>query len=215
MKNLIKLFIFFLFISGCTKIGKTVTIKGRVLNPVTGEGIAGAAVWLQKTTLGLPGGNKTIKKATTDANGNYEINKATLRYLTLLCTTYKLDKEYLGLGFKDPETGVGYHVKKFKTQHWDYHAVPYGNLKLDILNVNCEGTTDTMNFRSKYQYGLDFESYSSDRLGCYAYISSGSSKLPIGEYVYEMKVKRPSGTVTIQVIANIVEGVETVVQLHY
>ena len=31
-------------LSTCTKFGKNVTVKGRVLNPLTGEGIAGDEV---------------------------------------------------------------------------------------------------------------------------------------------------------------------------
>ncbi len=33
-----------LAIISCTKFGKNVTVKGRVLNPLTGEGIAGEEV---------------------------------------------------------------------------------------------------------------------------------------------------------------------------
>lgn len=37
-------------LSTCTKFGKNVTVKGRVLNPITGEGIAGEEVWLMRST---------------------------------------------------------------------------------------------------------------------------------------------------------------------
>ncbi len=145
MKNLIQLFIFFLFISGCTKIGKTVTIKGRVLNPITGEGIAGAKIKLLRTTLGLPGGNKAIKTVVSDANGDYELSKLTLRYLNLQWNAPE-GQEYLGLGFKDSETGeaMGTHVKKFKTQHWDYHAVPMFQYKLSVNNISCFNANDSI-----------------------------------------------------------------------
>lgn len=39
------LLVLILFFS-CTKFGKNVTLKGRVMNPVTGEGIEGAEVKL-------------------------------------------------------------------------------------------------------------------------------------------------------------------------
>ncbi|WP_186280220.1 hypothetical protein [Fluviicola chungangensis] len=41
MKFLLQLFIIITIVS-CTKFGKNVTVKGRVMNPVTGQGIEGA-----------------------------------------------------------------------------------------------------------------------------------------------------------------------------
>ena len=60
----------FVFVS-CTKFGKNVTVKGRVLNPVTGQGVAVAEIWLQKSSGGYEGGYKTVKKAISDENGLY------------------------------------------------------------------------------------------------------------------------------------------------
>ena len=62
----------------CTKFGRTITVKGRVINPVTGEGIQGAKMILQRGTAGLPGGNKTVKSVYSDADGNFELNKSGL-----------------------------------------------------------------------------------------------------------------------------------------
>ncbi|AEA43804.1 T9SS type A sorting domain-containing protein [Fluviicola taffensis] len=42
-----------LLLSTCTKFGKTDTAKGRVLNPVTGEGISGVELKLLKSTADL------------------------------------------------------------------------------------------------------------------------------------------------------------------
>lgn len=36
--------------------------------------------------------------------------------------------------------------------HVDYHLVPYGKLNLDIKNVNCEGVSDTMRLRHKWEF---------------------------------------------------------------
>ena len=73
-------FVFVLIISllaSCTKFGKNVTLKGRVLNPVTGEGIEGAEVKLYRIAGGYDSNYKTIKSATTDASGNFELDKYT------------------------------------------------------------------------------------------------------------------------------------------
>ena len=39
-------------IASCTKFGKNVTLKGRVMNPVTSEGIEGAEVKLYRIASG-------------------------------------------------------------------------------------------------------------------------------------------------------------------
>lgn len=50
---------------------------------------------------------------------------------------------------------------------------------------------DTMWFRKKWVGYTAFEdSYSTPRTGCYSYTSPSPVKIPIGEYIYEMKVKR-------------------------
>lgn len=66
-------------LSSCTKFKKNVSIEGFVVNPITGEGISGAEIWLLKTTMGLPGADKEIKTAISDANGNFELNKFSFR----------------------------------------------------------------------------------------------------------------------------------------
>jgi hypothetical protein len=63
--------------ASCTKFGKNVTLKGRVMNPVTGEGIEGAEVKLYRIAGGYDSNYKTIKSATTDAFGNFELDKYT------------------------------------------------------------------------------------------------------------------------------------------
>ena len=65
-------FVIILLIS-CTKFGKNVTVKGRVLNPITGEGIPNVELELLRGTGGLPGGYKSVKSTKTDASGNFEI----------------------------------------------------------------------------------------------------------------------------------------------
>ena len=48
-----------MFLFSCTKFGKNITIKGKAINPATGEGIAGVKFSLQKGTGGWNGGYKT------------------------------------------------------------------------------------------------------------------------------------------------------------
>jgi hypothetical protein len=44
MKNIIRLILIFILSSACTKFGKNVTVKGKVVNPVTGQGIEGIEI---------------------------------------------------------------------------------------------------------------------------------------------------------------------------
>lgn len=77
---------FLLFAVGsCTKFGKNITIEGRVLNPITGKGISGVEIWLLKTTMGLPGGDKTIKTVFSNKNGKLQDLLVQQRGQTPLC----------------------------------------------------------------------------------------------------------------------------------
>jgi hypothetical protein len=146
MKRNVFLFLLFALAFSCTKFGKNVTIKGKVLNPITGEGIPNVEIWLQKSTLELPGGLKTIKTATTDANGNYELNKFSLRAHSAICA---LSGDYYPIGWRDSNTGEKMgsptlNVKKGKTMHADFHTVPYGEIQINIKNQSCFDSNDEL-----------------------------------------------------------------------
>nr|WP_294862689.1 hypothetical protein [uncultured Fluviicola sp.] len=51
MRTVVALLMILIVVS-CTKFGKNVTLKGRVVNPITGEGIEGAEVKLLKIAGG-------------------------------------------------------------------------------------------------------------------------------------------------------------------
>src|SRR5690554_4424136 len=76
---LIIIFLLFGTMNSCTKFGKNVTVEGRVENPVTGEGISGVEIWLLKTTMGLPGANKSVKTVFSDEHGSFKVDKFSFR----------------------------------------------------------------------------------------------------------------------------------------
>ena len=78
MRSLLILAGIFLVFFSCTKFGKNVTVKGRVLNPVTGQGIEGAEVKLYKLVGFYDAKHKAIQSATTDASGYFELNNKLL-----------------------------------------------------------------------------------------------------------------------------------------
>ena len=166
----------------------TKTVKGKVLNPVTGEGIANARVILQKEGSGVPSGLKTVEAVYTDANGNFEISSKKLKVNTAQ-VVLSLD-DYYSIGWKkDGNTYSTLSVKR-GTNEADYWAVPYGQIKLDINNINCQGANDSMQFCSKHQMENDYSNYSTYRLGCYSYLSTTPSKVPMGYHYYRTKITR-------------------------
>ncbi len=184
-------------LSTCTKFGKNVTVKGRVLNPITGEGIPDVDVVLIRNTFGqLPGGIKIIKSVTTDANGNFELSKFTLSQPVIRVDTRGL---YYNIGWWNGDsysTFQKYPVKIGKTMKMEYHAVPYGQLHWHYKNVNCEGSTDTMWYQIRSQFEKNFiDIWSIPIVGCADIEYSGSDKEIMGNHIVFLKIKRASGTI--------------------
>ncbi len=181
-------------LASCTKIGRNITVKGKVINPITGQGISGVEIKLLRSqNLQYNGGYKAIKKVISDENGNFEINAMRLGPIYLI--PGEIGQNY-SLGFN--YEGHYYSMKKVdkgKVMHVDYHLVPYGEIKINIHNVNCSGANDTMYFRHKWLLeddGIDI--WSTPRVGCYSFNSTDPYKLPMGTYFYETKVIRSGVT---------------------
>ncbi|MBW7867653.1 MAG: carboxypeptidase regulatory-like domain-containing protein [Brumimicrobium sp.] len=182
--------ILLLSLFSCTKFGKNVTVKGRVLNPITGEGISGVQIILKRNTLGgapgfQSGGSKIIKETTTDENGYYELNKLTLSG-SVLMSAHIGDRHPIGWwkggsysSFQNLPIDLG------KTTHADFHAVPYGKLKISLHNVNCQGVNDSLIYKRTYVSFKNISVFQPFILtGCYN--NEGSfSKVPSGDYLIE------------------------------
>jgi hypothetical protein len=185
------LFVFVLF--SCTKIGRNVTIKGKVVNPVTNEPIEGIEAWFQKSTNGLPGGYKTIKEEITDVNGEFEINasRAGTHYIRLgdVKGNYRLgwyeNGAYTGTSVKE--------VDKGKVMEVEYHLVPYGDIKVNIYNVNCQGLSDTLILERNYQEKQVGFYQPITLTGCYS-VEGNPTKVPIGNYEIKWTVNRGGTT---------------------
>jgi hypothetical protein len=184
MKAQINSLIIIIFLMGAmnssTKFGKNITIEGRVENPITGEGISGAEIWLLKTTMGLPGADKEIKTAISDANGNFELNKFSFRADKIRMGDAHGD--YYTIGWhKDGEyvsTNSTLEIKKGKKLYVDFHMVPYGEYRIRINNINCQGINDTIIINQTNQFnnflGLDWT-----LKGCSGYTTAWD-KVPMG-----------------------------------
>jgi hypothetical protein len=184
---------FLFFLSACTKFGKNVTVKGRVLNPITGEGIEGVEVKMWKNKIfSFSSDVKLVKKVTSDLNGYFEIDKLGLSGYDLKCD---VSGDYYPLGWTQ-DGGASFtgnytlDVKKGKVMHADYYAVPYGNLQINIKNLACFDTNDEL---SIYRTHSIFNFYDhvpnpAIYMGCVDQ-TGNMNKAPMGWYKY-------SGTVT-------------------
>ena len=147
MKYLIALISFILLLA-CTKVGKNMTIKGRAVNPVTGEGIPGARVFLSRSKLDIGSATKIVKETTTDENGSFEISKLSLYHCELRCDP-SIAGDYYLIGWEKKKDvplfdAFTISVKKGKTMHADYYAVPYGKLNLNVKNISCLNSSDNL-----------------------------------------------------------------------
>ncbi len=173
------LFTLVLIFFSCTKFGKNVTLKGHVVNPVTGEGIAGAEVNLYRIAGAYDSKYKTIKSATTDASGNFELDKYTWAKPVARCDVGERYK--LGWTKDGGQTFIDnfeLEVKKGKVTNADFYAVPYGNYKIIVNNINCQGANDTIIIKRTNQVG-SFLAVDWILTGCSGYNSS-FSKAPMG-----------------------------------
>lgn len=176
----------------CTKFGRTHTAKGKVINPITGQGIPNAQMKILKHTLGLPGGLKSVKEATSDANGNYEISKSGLNSYSLRC---ELGSDFYAIGWyengeKTAPASSDLALKMGKTKKVDFYAVPYGELKISIHNVNCQGPDDSIYFERIYQTEINSNIFQPFTFtGCYD--NDGAfAKVPCGQYLIKWKVTK-------------------------
>jgi hypothetical protein len=202
----------------CTKVGKNVTVKGRVFNPITNEGYADVSVRLMvPETLSLPGGYKTIKRTSTDNMGYFEISAGRLRSVWVQVEDLTGNHRIGWYVDNEFETQHNLNANKGKKMLADYHAVPYGQTILDIQNVNCSGPTDTMWFRHRSQFDNNFpENWSSPRVGCYSYIDSQPyTGFMMGTRYYQVRVKRNGQTTITEHEFFINQNGVTTIQLHY
>ncbi len=218
MKFFLPLFILTMILS-CTKFGKNVTVKGRVVNPITGEGIPDVRVFMYKTTsTSLPADYKTVKEDHTNSEGSFELNKLGLSKYYVKCD---VPGDYYMIGWEQKD-GISLFdkytlsVKKGKSMHADFYAVPYAYLKLDIHNVNCQGSTDEFKLYSEgTQADPSKTGLMINESGCYQYTASGHSKLPMGARYYRWEVTKNAVTTIFYDTVYLAEGEYKTYTINY
>ncbi len=176
----------------CTKFGKNVYVDGRVYNPITGEGIPNIPVRLYRNTLDakdpLGVGSKTLETTTTDANGYYKVEHLSTPFNKVWIRLNSLD--YYPIGWVDYGNQGEAGIKKGKKNHLDYQMVPYGEIKISLHNVNCQGPNDTLIYKRNYVSDNGISVFQPFTLtGCYD--NDGAfAKVPSGDYMVEWTVVR-------------------------
>lgn len=195
MRNMIIIgLVFITSIIACTKVGRNITIKGKVINPLTNVTYEGIKVQLVKSqSFSLPGGFKEIKHTFTDENGEFELNATRLGNVwvqaqsgsDLYVLGWYQDGEYISDNFRTT-------AQKRKTMEADFHLVPYGDLRIHFKNENCQGVTDTVELYLDGSF-IGFDDIQIGKLtslsGCVNLLDD-AIKFPMGERYYHWVVKR-------------------------
>src|SRR5690554_489731 len=194
MKKLILFFLASIVLISCNK---KVTLKGRVLNPVTNQGIEGFTIAVSADTWELPGGAKPVGQTTSGADGSFVLEFKRSGY------DFSVYKEgYYNIGwYQNGEILPGQlSVKdKGKNMKADFYAVPYGELQINVKNINCFNQSDTLSIFRTHSIPDYYDDVPNPAIyvGCIDNIGN-MNKSPMGWYKYKGKVIRNGIETTIK-----------------
>ena len=202
MKPLQPLFLVMLFLFSCAKEGKNIYIEGRVINPVTGEGIPNIKMelWKDNADIGGSGLNsKIVREVMSDDEGYFVLkHNGSLFNAYSVRPTYELDNTngigYHRVGWRDVSTGnlvsqFSLPVTKKKYQNVNLEFVPYANVKYDFNNINCFDSNDKLEVYRDNDYNTYLPGAWTHN-GCVNYQGSYGAKKPMGYYYVHWDVTR-------------------------
>ncbi len=171
---------------------KNTNFHVKIINPANNTPYTNTKFFIRSESGNLFGETvlKTEKEGVTNENGeaivalNVKGNKSyyvTIEALPNICYINDIRKYYNDRTDKNPE--------------FVFEIAPCGQIKVNIQNMNCEGPTDLLNFKNRYNYTQWESGWSTDRLGCYTWESPEYFNVPAGWRIYRWRVIRPSGTV--------------------
>ena len=165
--------------------GKKRSIVITAKNPVTGQPYAGLSYYVVSSR---GNGSRTEASGVLNENGEAAVTlrikdrSYNVRVVAPENTCYNKN---ITLSYNYPYDNN--HVFSFEFAECAY-------LNLHINNINCEGPGDILNFRSKQSY-TEWQSWTSDRMGCISLNSLDYFEVPAGWRIYEWKVNR-NGIIT-------------------
>lgn len=205
------------FLTTCTKFGENIHVKGKVINPTTGVGIANVKIELQKkTTFEFATGFKAVETVYTDNNGEFEIRHlGGLKQYYIRC---QYTQDYYPIGWyvdSEKQTSDFIRIKKGKTFYAEYQMLPYGYYQLKLKNANCYDEFDEFEFRmypyfDENYYGISLKQI----MGCYENIFI-ESKIPACEWKVIWSVKRNGQNESHNETFNISENEHKILEIIY
>lgn len=162
------LFFFFIsiLISSC---GKKTEMKGRIVNPVTNEGISGINVYVTRPKAGIGydgSGTKTLFKTVSDENGYFTIEERFRK-----SKSYTISYGYDQKKYQLYDAQVSPAGAEYDGSYFEFSLVPLGRLLINIQNQNCFDEND--DFAFTWYPSLDTELISSGNFtGCYSYFGN-------------------------------------------
>jgi hypothetical protein len=158
MKQILLFLFAILLITSCAK-KRTAVVKGRVLNPVTGEGISNAKITMYHSKLTSYDNDIKVDAQTLSASdGSFEISSKGFKAYELACI---LDGDYYYLRWSvDGAYKSSFQPLEGKTQEVDFHVVPYGMIQLHIRNTSCFNSSDEIKLyydgasKTNYAYNI-------------------------------------------------------------
>jgi hypothetical protein len=223
MRKLMLLYLFSVLLLSCTKEGSVVSVEGRVYNPLTNEGVEGIEVKLIRSKAGgAPGAQSagyTAEDATvSDANGLYQLKGTLGRSLEF----YVKSSDYFAIGIGnnnisgEPSEFSTIGLKSGKHNKVDFWVVPYGQLRMKITNVDCQGEEDEMQYRFKRPFKDWVNYWSNIAYGCFSYNDPNTFiKVPMGWNSFEWRVTKNGITNYFVDSIYVTENGENIFEINY
>lgn len=208
MKNITLIFILALFFSSC---GKKTEMKGRIVNPVTGEGIPNIDVYVTrpKGGLGYDGsGTKTVFSTVSDENGYFTIEKR-FRKSKSYTISYGYDQKKYQL-FDKQVSPAG---AKYDGDYFEFSLVPIGRLLMNIQNQSCFDSNDNFSFTLYPSVETDLIS-SGNFIGCYSHFG-GNNDSKMGWYKIKGNVTKNGITTPFADSIYVTEGGDHIWNINY
>lgn len=200
MKRIIVL-IALTFLAIACKKDRTIVFTGRVINAVTGEGIAGVQMELVETRgVSIEDPLQTdldiVQEVTSDANGDFNITYTGWNRYGYYILTHLNTNTHKMIGWQNG----GDEIKEVELETFqdNLEIVPYTYQNFSVKNIDCFDESDSMRFNRIYLLTGETINWSSPRMGCYDW------------FVYKNGVRTDSSRVF-----NVIEGDSTEVFIHY
>ncbi|AEA43891.1 hypothetical protein [Fluviicola taffensis] len=205
-----KLFTFILFLFLLVSCGKKRTIVITATNGATGERYAGLQYFVvSSTTSGNGEKYKTEKSGFLNENGEASEIIREKQYRTYAVRVVEPENSCY-----NKEITMYFDGANDKNGHFDFVFAECAYLKQNIVNVNCERSTDIFNIRDRFTYS-EWSGWSYDIMGCFSNTGGDYSKVPAGKRYFQWRAIRQSGVIEGLDSIELAPGEYGTISIHY